>query len=54
MERDMANDLLSLFQSFRTTLCVCPHCNEIQRVSDMQLRYEGRLQRRGSTLMRQN
>lgn len=41
----MKNDILTLFQSFRTILCMCPHCNEIQRLGDLNLRYEGEIQK---------
>jgi len=36
------NDILSVFQSFRTILCVCPHCSEIMRLSDLHLKYTGK------------
>lgn len=36
------NDLLSVFQSFRTILCICPRCGEIMRLSDLRLRYTGK------------
>lgn len=36
------NDILSVFQSFRTILCVCPHCGEIMRLSDLHLKYTGK------------
>lgn len=38
----MAFDILDAFQSFRTILCICPHCNEIHRLSDLRLQYEGK------------
>jgi len=34
-------DPILWFQRARTTLCLCPHCGEIVRVSDLSLRYEG-------------
>lgn len=33
--------MLDLFRSFRTILCICPHCSEIQRLSDLRLKYPG-------------
>ncbi|AIF84607.1 Endonuclease related to archaeal Holliday junction resolvase [Candidatus Nitrososphaera evergladensis SR1] len=41
----MANDILELFQSFRTILCLCPYCNQIQRLSDINPRYGGRIKK---------
>jgi predicted Holliday junction resolvase-like endonuclease len=38
----MSLDPVSLFQSFRTILCVCPCCGDIVRVSDLKIRYEGK------------
>jgi predicted Holliday junction resolvase-like endonuclease len=38
----MVNNMLALFRSFRTILCVCPHCDEVQRLSDLQIRYAGK------------
>lgn len=38
----MVNNMLTLFRSFRTILCICPHCNEMQRLSDLQLKYPGK------------
>ena len=35
-------ELVSYFQSFRSILCICPCCNGIHRLSDLQLRYEGK------------
>jgi len=37
------NDLLEVFQSFRRILCVCPCCGEMMRLSDLHLRYTGRV-----------
>ncbi len=37
----MIGDVVSLFQSFRTILCVCPHCGDILRLGDLHLRYKG-------------
>jgi len=33
------------FQEFRKILCVCPECREIVRVSDLRLKYKGRVER---------
>jgi len=38
----MTFDLLTTFQSFRTILCVCPCCNEVHRLSDLRLKFEGK------------
>ena len=38
-------DLLDVFQSFRSTLCVCPHCGEMMRLSDLHLKYTGKAPR---------
>ncbi len=35
------NNILNLFQSFRTVLCVCPHCGDVLRLSDLHLSYKG-------------
>jgi predicted Holliday junction resolvase-like endonuclease len=35
------NDILSTFQAFRRVLCLCPHCNALLRLSDLQLKYRG-------------
>ena len=35
------SDPVLLFQQARTILCLCPHCNEIVRLADLKLRYEG-------------
>jgi predicted Holliday junction resolvase-like endonuclease len=32
---------MQLFQQARTVLCLCPHCNEIVRLADLKLSYEG-------------
>jgi len=32
--------LLPIFQSFRTILCVCPYCGRIHRLSDPRLKYK--------------
>jgi predicted Holliday junction resolvase-like endonuclease len=37
----MVDNILELFQSFRTILCVCPHCGDILRLSDLHLKYKG-------------
>ena len=34
-----------VFQSLRTILCVCPHCNDILRLSDLHLSYKGKAPR---------
>jgi len=36
------SNLLDTFQSFRRILCVCPHCNQILRLSDLHLKYVGK------------
>lgn len=33
--------LLPIFQSFKTILCVCPRCGSIHRLSDLHLKYRG-------------
>ena len=38
-------DLLDLFQSFRGTLCICPFCGELMRLSDLHLKYTGKAPR---------
>jgi len=35
-------DLINLFQSFRSILCVCPCCNNIVRFSDLRIEYKGK------------
>ncbi len=35
------NNIINLFQSFRTILCVCPHCGDVLRLSDLHLKYKG-------------
>jgi len=35
------NEILSTFQGFRRILCICPHCNALHRLSDLQLKYRG-------------
>lgn len=35
------NNLVNVFQSFRTILCVCPCCGDIVRLSDLHLRVKG-------------
>jgi len=39
------NDLLDVFQSFRRTLCICPCCGGMMRLSDLHLRYTGKAPR---------
>jgi len=40
----MSNNLmLDAFQSFRRILCICPHCGEMVRFSDLHLRYLGKV-----------
>src|SRR5574338_533268 len=34
----MKNSFLEMFQQFKTILCVCPKCNTLSRLSDLQLR----------------
>ena len=36
-------DVLNVFQSFRRILCICPHCSEILRLSDLHLEYTGKV-----------
>ena len=35
-------ELVETFQAFRTIFSLCPCCNQIQRLSDLRLRYEGK------------
>jgi len=35
------NSSLDTFQNFRQTLCLCPCCGDIVRLSDLNLRYKG-------------
>ena len=35
------SELLDTFQAFRTIYCVCPCCNNLMRLSDIKLEYEG-------------
>jgi predicted Holliday junction resolvase-like endonuclease len=37
--------MLELFQLFRTILCMCPYCNQIQHLSDVNPRCEGRIKK---------
>ena len=37
----MINHIPTLFQSFRTILCICPSCGAMQRLSDLHLEYNG-------------
>jgi len=37
------NKLLNIFQSFRRILCICPCCGEMLRLSDLHLRYTGKV-----------
>lgn len=37
------NELLQTFQSFRRILCICPCCGELMRLSDLHLRYTGKV-----------
>jgi len=41
----MVNNILTIFQSFRTILCVCPKCNNIQRLSDLTLKFKGKVKK---------
>lgn len=34
----MSNSILDIFNQFRTILCLCPKCNNLSRLSDLQLR----------------
>ena len=38
----MADNIVNLFQSFRTILCVCPCCGDLVRLSDLRLKYKGK------------
>lgn len=35
------SNIVNLFQSFRTILCVCPQCGDVLRLSDLRLTYRG-------------
>lgn len=35
--------MINVFQSFRRILCLCLHCGEILRLSDLHLRYTGKV-----------
>lgn len=37
----MNTDLMGVFQSFRTILCICPRCGNLMRLSDLRLKYKG-------------
>ena len=39
------SELLDVFQSFRRTLCICPCCGEMVRLSDLHLKYTGKAPR---------
>jgi len=41
----MSMNILKLFQSFRTTLCICPCCGRLLRLSDLHLKYKGKVPR---------
>lgn len=41
----MSADIVDMFHSFRTILCVCPHCNGLLRLSDLHLKYGGKAPR---------
>ena len=34
----MSDSFLEMFQQFKTILCICPKCNGLSRLSDLQLR----------------
>jgi len=34
----LVESFLSIFNNFKTILCLCPHCNYIMRLSDLHLR----------------
>jgi len=36
-------DLMNVFQSFRTILCVCPCCRDIVRLSDLRIEFMGKI-----------
>jgi len=35
------NEILTVFQSFRRVLCICPQCGDLVRLSDLRLKYRG-------------
>ena len=35
---DLSDSFLEMFQQFKTILCLCPKCNGLSRLSDLQLR----------------
>ncbi len=35
-------DIINMFQSFRTILCVCPCCGDIVRFADLHIEYKGK------------
>lgn len=35
------NEIFEQFQEFRKILCVCPHCSDLIRVSDLRLKLNG-------------
>jgi predicted Holliday junction resolvase-like endonuclease len=39
----MSTDFVRMFQSFRTILCVCPCCGQLTRLSDLRLKYKGKV-----------
>lgn len=39
------SELLDVFHSFRRTLCICPCCGEMVRLSDLHLKYTGKVPR---------
>lgn len=39
----MSVNVINLFQSFRTTLCICPCCGDIVRFSDLRIQHKGKI-----------
>lgn len=39
----MSVNVMNLFQSFRTILCVCPCCGDMVRFSDLHIQYKGKI-----------
>lgn len=37
------NEVLNIFQSYRRILCLCPKCKQMMRLSDLNIRYEGKM-----------
>jgi len=41
----MNSDFVRMFQSFRAILCVCPCCGQLTHLSDLRLKYKGKVPR---------